>query len=50
MVHMGNTSDIRALQQFIGHGVITAISVCGATLLGFGVVWRLWEARATRIA
>ena len=50
ILHMGDTSDIRALQQFVGHGVITAISVFGATLLGFGVVWRLWEARATRIA
>ena len=50
IVHMGDTSDIRTFQQFVGHGVITAISVFGTTLLGFGAVWRLWEARATRMA
>jgi hypothetical protein len=42
--HMGDTSDMWALQQFVRHGVITAISLFGTILLCFGVIWRLWEA------
>lgn len=43
--HMGSATGMRALQQFMVHGVITALSVFGATLLGFGVIWRLWDMR-----
>jgi hypothetical protein len=42
--HTGDATGMRALQQFTGHGVITAISVFGTIFLGFGVIWRLWEA------
>jgi hypothetical protein len=42
--HMGNATSMKALQQFVGHGLITAIRVFGTIFLGFGVTWRLWEA------
>jgi hypothetical protein len=41
---MGDVTGMRAVQQFVGHSIITALSIFGTTLLGFGVIWRLWEA------
>jgi hypothetical protein len=45
---MGDVTGMKALQQFMGHGIITALSIFGTILLGFGVIWRLWEARRRR--
>jgi hypothetical protein len=42
---MGDATGMRALQQFVRHGIISALSIFGTILLGFGVIWRLWEAR-----
>jgi hypothetical protein len=42
-LHMGGATGMRALQEFVGHGIITAIGVFGTILLGLGVIWRLWE-------
>lgn len=41
---MGDVTGMRALQQFVGHGIITALRIFGTILLSFGVLWRLWEA------
>ncbi len=43
--HMSAATGMKALQQFVRHGVITAMGVFGTILLGLGVLWRLWEAR-----
>src|SRR2546422_563636 len=43
--HMSAAAGMKALQQFVRHGVITAMGVFGTILLGLGVLWRLWEAR-----
>lgn len=45
--HIGDAIGMRALQRCVVHGVVTAISVFGTIFLGFGVVWRLWEALGT---
>jgi len=45
ILHTGDATGMRALQQFVRHGIITALSIFGTVLLGFGAVWRLWEAR-----
>jgi hypothetical protein len=43
--HVGDLPGILAVRVLVEHGVIAALKIFGAILIGFGVLWRLREQR-----
>jgi hypothetical protein len=41
--HVGDMEGILAVRVLVGHGVVAALAIFGAILLGLGVLWRLRE-------